>query len=54
MLPRVDCRASRRAEERDCHSIVRFEMQFNVAVVDMWDTDLAMVLRSSSDVMAEG
>ena len=48
MLPRVDCEAVRRAEERACHSIVRFEVQFNVVVVDMWENDLAMALHSSS------
>ena len=48
MLPRVDCEAIRRAEERSCHSIVRFEVQFNVVVVDMWDKDWAMALRCSS------
>ena len=48
MLPRVDCEAVRRAEERACHSIVRFEVQFNVVVVDMWDRDWSMALRSSS------
>ena len=48
MLPRVDCEAIRRAEEIACHSIVRLEVQFNVAVVDMWDKDWAMALRSSS------
>ena len=40
--------AIRRVEERACHSIVRFEVQFNVVVVDMWGNDLAMALRSSS------
>ena len=48
MLPRVDCEAIGRAEERACHSIVRFEVQLNVVVVDMWDNDWAMALRSSS------
>ena len=48
MLPRVDCKAVRRAEERACHSIVRFEVQFNVVVVDMWDIDWSMALCSSS------
>ena len=48
MLPRVDCEAVGRAEERACHSIVRFEVQFNVVVVDMRDKDWAMALRSSS------
>ena len=48
MLPRVDCEAIRRVEERACHSIARFEVQFNVVVVDMWDKDWAMALRSSS------
>ena len=48
MLPRVDCEAIRRAEERACHSIVRFEVQFNVVVVDMWNKDWAMTLHSSS------
>ena len=47
MLPRVDCVAIRRAEERAYHSIVRFEVQFNVVVVDMWDKEWAMALRSS-------
>ena len=35
------------AEERACHSIVGFEVQFHV-VVDVWDKDKAMALRSSS------
>ena len=48
MLTRVDCEAIRRAEDRACLSIVRFEVQFNVVVVDMWDEDRAMALRSSS------
>ena len=48
MLPRDDCEAIRRAVERDCHSIVRFDAQFNVVVVVMWDQDWAMALRSSS------
>ena len=48
MLPKVDCDAIRKAKERACHSIVRFEAQFNVVVVDMWDKDWAMTLRSSS------
>ena len=48
MLPRVDCEAIRRAEERACHSIVRLEVQFNVVVVDMRDKDCAMALCSSS------
>ena len=48
MLPSVDCEAVRRAEEGACHSMVRFELQFNVVVVDMWDKDWAMALRSSS------
>ena len=47
MLPRVDCEAVRRAEERACLSMVRFEVQFNVVVVDMWDRDWSMALRSS-------
>ena len=54
MLPRVDREAVRRAEERACHSIVRFEVQFNVVVADMWDKDWAMALRSSSDVLVVG
>ena len=54
MLPRVDCEAARRAEERACHSIARFEVQFNVVVVDMWDRDWSMALRSSSDVLIVG
>ena len=48
MFPRVDCEAIRRAEEGVCNSIVWFEVQFNVVVVDMWDKDWAMALRSSS------
>ena len=48
MLPRVDCEASRMALERACHSIVRFEVKFNVVVVYTWDKDWAMALRSSS------
>ena len=28
--------------------MVRFEVQFNVVVVDMWDRDWSMTLRSSS------
>ena len=48
MLPRVDCEAVRRSEERACHSILRFEVLFNVVVVDTWDKDWAMTLRSSS------
>ena len=48
MLPRVDCEAIRRAEKRACHSIVRFEVQFSVVVVDMWDKDMAMALLRSS------
>ena len=48
MLPRVDCEAIKRAEERACHSMVRFVMQFNVVVVDMWGRDWSMALRSSS------
>ena len=47
MLPRVDCEATRRADGRSCHSIVRFEVQLNVVVVGMWDKDWAMALRSS-------
>ena len=54
MLPRVDCEASRRAEERACHSMVRFEVQLNVVVVDMWDKDWVMALCSSSDVLVVG
>ena len=54
MLPRVDCEAVRRAEERACHSMVRFEVQFNVVVVDMWDRDWSMALRSSSEVLTVG
>ena len=54
MLPRVDCEASRRAEERACPSIVRFEVQFSVVVVDMWGKDWATALRSSSDVLVVG
>ena len=54
MLPSVDCEAIRMAEERACHTIVRFEVQFNVLVVDMWDKDWAMALRSSSDVLVVG
>ena len=37
MLPRVDSEANRRADERACLSIVRFEVQFNVVIVDMWN-----------------
>ena len=48
MLPGVECEAIRRSEERACHSIVRFEVQCNVVVVDMWDKDWSMALRSSS------
>ena len=48
MLLRVDCEAIRRAEERACHSIVRFEVQLNVVVVDMWEKYWTMALRSSS------
>ena len=48
MLPRVDCEAIGRDEEIACQSIARFEVQFNVVVVDMWDNDWAMELRSSS------
>ena len=48
MLPRVDCEAIRRADERACHSIVKFKVQFNVVDVDMWDKDWAMALHSSS------
>ena len=48
MLPRVDCEEIRRAEERACHSIVRFEVHFNVVVVDMWDRDWSMALHGSS------
>ena len=51
MLPRVDCKAIRSAVERACHSMVRFEVQFNVVVVDMWDRDWTMALRSSSLVI---
>ena len=29
-------------------AIVRFEVQFNEVIVDMWDKDWAMALRSSS------
>ena len=48
MLPKVDCDAIRKAEERACHSIVSFEVQFNVVVVNIWDNVLAMALSSSS------
>ena len=48
MLPRVDCEAIRRAEERAFHSMERFEVQFNVVVVDMRDKHWSMALRSSS------
>ena len=54
MLPMVDCEAVRRAEERACHTMVRFEVQFNVVVVDMWDRDWSIALRSSSDVLIVG
>ena len=48
MLPRVDCEAIRRAEERACHSIARFEVLLKLVVVDMWKKDWAMALRTSS------
>ena len=48
MLSTDDCEAIRRAEERAFHYIVRFEVQFNVVVVDMWDRDWSMVFCSSS------
>ena len=48
MLPTLDRNAVRRAEDRACHSIVRIEVQFNVEVVDMWDRDCSMELRSAS------
>ena len=48
MLPRVDCEAIRRAEERACHSMAWLEVQFNAVVVDRWDSDWAMALRRSS------
>ena len=48
LMSSLHCEAIRRAEERTCHSIVRFEVQFNVVVVDMWDINWAMALRSSS------
>ena len=48
MLPTVDCEATRRAEERACHSIARFEVQFNEVVVDMLEKDWAMALASTS------
>ena len=51
MLPSVDSEAIRRAEERARNSIVRFEVQVNVVVVDMWDKDWAMALCSSSLVL---
>ena len=54
MLPRVDCEAIRKADERACHSMVRFEVLFNVVVFDMWDRDWSMALRSSSDVLVVG
>ena len=47
MLTRVDYEAIRMAEERACHSMARFEVQLNVVVVDMWDIDWSMALRSS-------
>ena len=48
MLPRFDCEAIRRAEERACHSMVRFVVQFNVEVVDKWDRDWSMAMHSST------
>ena len=42
------CEATRRADERACHSIARLEVQYYVVVVDMWDKDWAIALRSSS------
>ena len=48
MLPRVYCEAIRRVEERACHSIVRFEVQFSVVLIDMWDKDLSVAMHSSS------
>ena len=48
MLPRVDWEAIKMAEERACHSIARFVMQFNVVVVGMWEKDCAMALHSST------
>ena len=50
VLPRVDCEESRWTEERACRSRVRFEVQFDVVVVDMRDKDWAMTLRCSSQV----
>ena len=47
MLPRVSCEATRRAEERACHSKERLEVHFNEVVVDMWDNDWAMALHTS-------
>ena len=46
--------ASIRAVERACHSIVRFEMQFDVVVVGTWGKDCTMALCSSSDVLVVG
>ena len=40
------------AEEIACLSIVRFEVQFNVVVVDMLDKHWAMALRSSSQTFS--
>ena len=55
MLPRVNCEATRRAEDRACHSIVKVEVQFNVVVVDMWDKDLGNdIAQLLSDVLVVG
>ena len=48
ILPRVDCEENIRAEKRACNSIVWYEVQFDVVVVDVWDKDWEMALRSSS------
>ena len=50
-LPRIDWEAYSRAEERTCHSIVRFKVHFNAVVVGARDKDWATALRSSSLVL---
>ena len=40
MLPRVDCEAIRRAVERACLSVVRFEVQLDVVVVYICGTEI--------------
>ena len=54
MLPRVDCEAVRRVEERACHSIVRFEVQFNVVVIDMGQRMVNGIAQFLSDVLVVG